>query len=156
MQRSRLWKETSDLCCSHFYMALPNYRYTSTPSGFFRENCLQKSHEFHTNHITNWTLHCDNYFMAASCTCYLWQNRKNGPPVCCLIEFWYDSFCKIIAKYDTPWRTGLLALFVCTLPAEMFGGVPVLWSKSSLASSLLQAIKTCHQACPPGYLLHFS
>ena len=43
-----------------------------------------------------------------------------------------------------------------TLPAEMFGGVPVLWSKWPLASSLLQAIKTCPQACPPSYLLHFS
>ena len=37
-----------------------------------------------------------------------------------------------------------------------FGGVPVLWSKWPLASSLLQAIKTCRQACPPGYLMHFS
>ena len=36
------------------------------------------------------------------------------------------------------------------------GGVPVLWSKWPLASSLLQAIKTCRQACPPGYLMHFS
>ena len=33
---------------------------------------------------------------------------------------------------------------------------PVLWSKWLLASSLLQAIKTCRLACPPGYLLHFS
>ena len=33
---------------------------------------------------------------------------------------------------------------------------PVLWSKWPLASSLLQAIKTCRQACPPGYLMHFS
>ena len=33
---------------------------------------------------------------------------------------------------------------------------PVLWNKWTLASSLLQAIKTCRQACPPGYLLHFS
>ena len=33
---------------------------------------------------------------------------------------------------------------------------PVLWSKWALASSLLQAIKTCRQACPPGYLMHFS
>ena len=33
---------------------------------------------------------------------------------------------------------------------------PVLWSKWPLASSLLQAIKTCPQACPPGYLMHFS
>ena len=31
---------------------------------------------------------------------------------------------------------------------------PVLWSKWPLASSLLQAIKTCHQACLPGYLMH--
>ena len=36
------------------------------------------------------------------------------------------------------------------------GGVPVLWSKWPLTSSLLQAIKTCCQACPPGYLMHFS
>ena len=33
---------------------------------------------------------------------------------------------------------------------------PVLWSKWPLASSLLQAIKTCRQACPPSYLMHFS
>ena len=33
---------------------------------------------------------------------------------------------------------------------------PVLWSKWPLASSLLQAIKTCGQACAPGYLMHFS
>ena len=33
---------------------------------------------------------------------------------------------------------------------------PVLWSKWPLASSLLQAIKTCRQACPAGYLMHFS
>ena len=33
---------------------------------------------------------------------------------------------------------------------------PVLWSKWPLASSLLHAIKTCCQACPPGYLMHFS
>ena len=33
---------------------------------------------------------------------------------------------------------------------------PVLWSKWPLASSLIQAIKTCRQACPPGYLMHFS
>ena len=46
--------------------------------------------------------------------------------------------------------------FEGTLPAEMFGGVPVLWSKWPLASILLQAIKTCRQACPPGYLMHFS
>ena len=39
---------------------------------------------------------------------------------------------------------------------KCLGGVPVLWSKWPLASSLLQAIKTCRQACPPGYLLHFS
>ena len=39
---------------------------------------------------------------------------------------------------------------------KCLGGVPVLWSKWLLASSLLQAIKTCHQACPPGYLMHFS
>ena len=32
---------------------------------------------------------------------------------------------------------------------------PVLWSKWPLASSLLRAIKTCRQACPPGYLMHF-
>ena len=70
-------------------MALPNYRYTSTPSGFFRENCLQKSHEFHTNHITNRTLHSDNYFMATSCT--YGKTEKNTPPVCYLIKFRYDS-----------------------------------------------------------------
>ena len=39
---------------------------------------------------------------------------------------------------------------------KCLGGVPVLWSKCPLASSLLQAIKTCRQACPPGYLMHFS
>ena len=33
---------------------------------------------------------------------------------------------------------------------------PVLWSKWPLASSLLQAIKICRQACPSGYLMHFS
>ena len=33
---------------------------------------------------------------------------------------------------------------------------PVLWSKWPLASSLLHTIKTCRQACPPGYLMHFS
>ena len=33
---------------------------------------------------------------------------------------------------------------------------PVLWSKWPLASSLLQAIKTCRQACQPSYLMHFS
>ena len=30
----------------------------------------------------------------------------------------------------------------------------VLWSKWPLASSLLQAIKTCRQACSTGYLMH--
>ena len=39
---------------------------------------------------------------------------------------------------------------------KCLGGVPVLWSKWPLASSLLHAIKTCRQACPPGYLMHFS
>ena len=39
---------------------------------------------------------------------------------------------------------------------KYLGGVPVLWCKWPLASSLLQAIKTCRQACPPGYLMHFS
>ena len=39
---------------------------------------------------------------------------------------------------------------------KCLGVVPVLWSKWPLASSLLQATKTCHQACPPGYLMHFS
>ena len=39
---------------------------------------------------------------------------------------------------------------------KCLGGVPVLWSKWPLASSLLRAIKTCRQACPPGYLMHFS
>ena len=39
---------------------------------------------------------------------------------------------------------------------KCLGGVPVLWSKWPLASSLQQAIKTCRQACPPGYLMHFS
>ena len=34
--------------------------------------------------------------------------------------------------------------------------LPVLRSKCPLASILLQAIKTCRQARPPGYLMHFS
>ena len=38
---------------------------------------------------------------------------------------------------------------------KCLGGVPVLWSKWPLASSLLQVIKTCRQACPPGYLCIF-
>ena len=33
---------------------------------------------------------------------------------------------------------------------------PVLWSKWPLASSLLQAIKICRQACPPSILMRFS
>ena len=49
----------------------------------------------------------------------------------------------------------LKSYYDLTLPADLFGGVPVLWRKWPLASSLLQAIKTCRQACPPNYLLHF-
>ena len=44
----------------------------------------------------------------------------------------------------------------CTLMLIYDSRLPVLWSKWPLASSLLQAIKTCRQACPPGYLMHFS
>ena len=44
---------------------------------------------------------------------------------------------------------------VHTLMALSHCHKPALWSKWPLASSLLQAIKTCRQACPPGYLMHF-
>ena len=37
------------------------------------------------------------------------------------------------------------------IPAPLFYEV-----NNPIASSLLQAIKTCCQACSPGYLMHFS
>ena len=50
--------------------------------------------------------------------------------------------------------TNKLILLVPTLMQFYDSRPPVLWSKWPLASSLLHAIKTCRQACPPGYLMH--
>ena len=50
----------------------------------------------------------------------------------------------------------ILIFIRSTLMALSHCHKPVLWSKWPLASILLQAIKTCRQACPPGYLMHFS
>ena len=58
-------------------------------------------------------------------------------------------YCPIFSLFhDKYWLCTLMPVYHCNKP--------VLWSKWPLASSLLQAIKTCRQACPPGYLMHFS
>ena len=77
-------------------------------------------------------------------------------------EFWY-IFLKNWLLVSGIWLLGIsgktiLYTAITYIHSQMkcLGGVPVLWSKWPLASSLLQAIKTCHQACPPGYLMYFS
>ena len=75
-----------------------------------------------------------------------------GPKIFEMKEFravWVFSFPKKRASQG-------LTVGILHSRLKCLGGVPVLWSKWRLASSLLQAIKTCHQACPPGYLMHFS
>ena len=55
------------------------------------------------------------------------------------------------------WRISALRVFIVhTLMPVYHCHKPVLLSKWPLASSLLQAIKTCRQACSPGYVMRFS
>ena len=62
-----------------------------------------------------------------------------------------------LCSFDfTKYFSNFLIVPVLTLMQFYDSRPPVLWRKWPLASSLLQAIKTCRQACPPGYVLHFS
>ena len=72
--------------------------------------------------------------------------------------FLKDQAICLKAQWSKKSKILLHALTVVLVHSRLIclGGVPVLWSKWPLASSLLQAIKTCRQACPPGYLMHFS
>ena len=66
------------------------------------------------------------------------------------IAFYVTVSCEILTRsqHKNLFKPYTLMQFYDSRP-------PVLWSKWPLASSLLQAIKTCRQACPPGYLMHF-
>ena len=70
-------------------------------------------------------------------------------------NFFFWHFFKVSIR-PQPGPIRIFYTVTCTLMALSHCHKPVLWSKWPLASSLLQAIKTCRQACPPGYLMHFS
>ena len=73
------------------------------------------------------------------------------------VIFWCQNETHPLCHYEhSPEAHRVVTFFSSTLMQFYDSRPPVLWSKWPLASSLLQAIKTCRQACPPSYLLHFS